>query len=207
MKQSTVDFCFANLAAFKRRPCPDRESSVACGGPAPPPPVFAPSCARRPWDREERPLKKKETFYEFPLWPPTWVSENLHSDLLLPPGPSTLTSTSLVTHPYQPASCLPLQTGVWTPAAGTNASRPSPPLAHRLLLELARCCQPPVWHLNPQAGTAQQKEAPGAWVVGASRGGWRLRGGGPGPAAFGDFRILGEKQEGEWIRESVSFED
>lgn len=40
-----MDFCFANLAAFKLPPSPDWEFGVTCGGPSPalPPTVSAPS--------------------------------------------------------------------------------------------------------------------------------------------------------------------
>lgn len=71
MKQSTVDFCFANLAAFKRRPSPDQELSVTCGGPALPPLAFAPSRARvlGPGKKDHQRRKKlfMNSFYPRPL--------------------------------------------------------------------------------------------------------------------------------------------
>lgn len=55
-----------------------------------------------------RSLKKKETFYEFPFFAlPTLVSENLSSDLALPPLPAP---ASLGPHPSTSQLCLPHQT-------------------------------------------------------------------------------------------------
>ena len=134
----------------------------ACPAPArlPSPPAPGPS------DREKRPLKKKETFYEFSLLPPTRISENLHSDLPLPPRSAPLTPTSLVTRPHPP---LPPPSDSRSDCI-SQAQMPAAPgshPAHRQLLELTRCRQPCAWHCpvawqpDPRAGRAKRRF--GAW--------------------------------------------
>lgn len=137
MKQSTVDFCFANLVAFKRRPRPDRELSVTCGGPAGPRPS--------PWKGRET-SRKERNFLCIPLPAPLLTLRplgsvaNLDSDLPLPPRPEP-TAHFLGDRP---------------PAPLGPPGKPSPPAAPTFSLLLAL----PMNHLDagvaPSSTTGQR---------------------------------------------------
>lgn len=172
MKQSTVDFCFANLAAFKSRPSPDQDLSVTCGGPAPPPSVLSSLLQPGPRTEKNDHQRRKKLFMNSLSRRPLG-SMKTHTMTSSAPSPSTLTPTSLVTRLHSPsASCLRL-VEQWHQPAQTLAA-PRGHSAHQRLLGFTRCCQPRAWHcgaawqLDPQEGRAKPRHGHGAWWLGSS---------------------------------------